>query len=72
MPESYDELKKKYEILSDEIENEIENLKYLLDNIQIENINLINIHFKIKDLLSKKEMIKNELYDEYNELILDE
>lgn len=60
---------KEYNNIIDEIDNEIENLKYLLDNIDIDNINLINIHYKFNDLLNKKKDIKNKLYIEYNYMI---
>lgn len=68
----YTKLKNKYELLNSELINEIENLKYLLDNTLIEYINLISIHYKIKDLIYKRDEVKNEIYNNFNELIIDE
>lgn len=69
---SKEELLKELNNINECLINEIENLKYLLDNTLIEYINLLNIHFIIKDLLNKRQIIKNELYDKYNILITDE
>lgn len=60
-----DELNEFYDELNSEIQDEISNLEYLLNNIEIENINLIEIHYKIKRLLIKKDEIKTKLL-EYN------
>jgi len=60
-----DELNEFYDELNSEIQDEILNLEYLLNNIEIENINLIEIHYKIKRLLIKKDEIKTKLL-EYN------
>ena len=54
-----------YDEINDEINDEIENLKYLIENIEIENVNLIEIHYKIKRLTIKKDEIKTKLL-EYN------
>ena len=59
------QLNKFYDELTEEIENELENLQYLIKTVEVENINLIEIHYKIKSLTIKKDEIKNELLN-YN------
>ena len=59
------QLNKFYDELTEEIENELENLEYLIKTVEVENINLIEIHYKIKSLIIKKDEIKNELLN-YN------
>ena len=59
------QLNKFYDELTEEIENELENLEYLIKTVEVENINLIEIHYKIKSLTIKKDEIKNELLN-YN------
>lgn len=59
------ELNNFYDELTEEIENELENLQYLIKTVEVENINLIEIHYKIKSLSIKKDEIKNELLN-YN------
>ena len=66
--ELYDE----YDKINSLIIDEIENLKYLLDNTLISNINLLNIHYTIYDLILKRNNIKDMIYYEYNEIITDE
>ena len=57
----HDKLKK----INKQIEIERHNLIYMLKNINIENINLINFHYKINDLLIKRNEIENKIY--YND-----
>lgn len=63
--EQIKQLNKFYDELTEEIENELENLQYLIKTVEVENINLIEIHYKIKSLTIKKDEIKNELLN-YN------
>ena len=59
------QLNKFYDELTEEIENELENLEYLIKTVEVENINLIEKNYKIKSLTIKKDEIKNELLN-YN------
>ena len=68
----YDELIKQYELINNLILDEIENLKYLLDNTLISNINLMNIHYSISDLIIKRDNIKTEVYNISGEILTDE
>ena len=63
--EQINKLNNFYDELTEEIDNELENLKYLIETVEVENINLIEIHYKIKSLSIKKDEIKNELLN-YN------
>ena len=56
---SIDELLKKYNTLNKELEDEKENLIYYLEHAQLEDINILNIHFKIKELMNRRTDIKN-------------
>ena len=68
----YKKLMNQYNLLNEEVINEVENLKYLLDNTLIEYINLLSIHYQIKDLIFKRSEIKNKIYNEFGVLIIDE
>ena len=57
----YNNLVKQYNNITDELDSEIENLIYLLENIEIESINLYSIYLKINDLIYNKKMIQNKL-----------
>ena len=70
--ENKDKLLKQLETINNLIIDEIENLKYLLDNTLISNINLINISYNINQLINKREGIKNDLYLNYDIIINDE
>ena len=65
MPENNEINKYESELKSvtDEIEDEIENLKYLLDFIPIENINFLSIHFKFNELLNKKDYLEKIIFN---------
>lgn len=68
----YKDLMNQYENINEFITDEIENLKYLLENQLISDINLINIHYRIHDLILKRNNITNEIYDEFQIIIIDE
>ena len=57
----------KYEIelkkLNKELNEKINNLVYLLCNVNIKDINLINYHYTIKDILNKIDYIENILFN---------
>ena len=57
----YNNLVKQYNNINNELDSEIENLIYLLENIEIESINLYSIYLKINDLIYNKKMIQNKL-----------
>ena len=65
------ELMNEYKLINKLIMNQLEIL-HDLDLITIEYINLLNIYYIIKDLLNKRNMIKDEMYSNYNEIIIDE
>lgn len=56
------ELQKKLDNINKQIDIEVNNLIYLLNNMNIEDINLLNIHFKLIDLLNKRDMLNNKLF----------
>lgn len=61
MNDEINELKKLHDEIIDEIDDEIENLKYLLDHVEIENINLYQIYLKINELINNKKIIENKI-----------
>ena len=44
------------------LEIEKKNLIFMLKNINLENINLINFHYKFKDILNKIDYLENKLF----------
>lgn len=49
--------------IDDEIDDVIENFKYLLIHVEIENINILSFYNSITNLLINKEYIKNKLFN---------
>ena len=49
--------------IDDEIDDIVENLKYMLDFNDIKDINLLNIHYELYDLLIKKDQLKNMIFN---------
>ena len=58
---------KKYEreinCLNDELEDIVENLKFMLEHNNIKDINLLNIHYEIFDILIKIDQLKTFLFN---------
>ena len=67
-----DELIKNYYAVNDALIDEVEVLKHLLSTELISSINLLGFHYKIKDLLFKRNQISNELLLNYDLIIIDE
>ena len=57
------ELKKELESIEGELEDIKENLKYMLDFSELEDINILNIHYQINKLIGQKEAIKDQLFN---------
>lgn len=70
--ESKQDLINKYCYIEECINTEKENLIYLLKNSLIEDINLLNIHYRFKDLIFKRESITKRLFDEFDLIIVHE
>ena len=72
--EYYNNLKIQYKLIIDEIDDIIENLIYMLNNIEIENINLYNIYLNLNELINKKTIIKDKItfYKIENNIVDDE
>ena len=58
---------KKYENkineINDEIDDVIENFKFMLIHNDIKDINTLNFHYEIQDLLHKKDQLTNILFN---------
>lgn len=50
--------------IKDELDDEVENLIYLLEHQEIEDINLININYRVQDLIIKKENLRRAIYEQ--------
>ena len=74
MNDEYNLLKKQYKLIIDEIDDEIENVKYLFDYVEIDDINLYSIYLKLNDLIYNKKMIKSKIknYQIENNIVDDE
>ena len=49
--------------IDDEIDDIVENLKFMLINNNIKDINLLNIHYEIYDLLIKKDQLNTMIFN---------
>ena len=62
-----DDKLKRYENKLNEIDNEIddivENLIFMLQHNDIKDINLLNIHYELYDLLIKKDQLKTMIFN---------
>lgn len=74
MNDEYNLLKKQYVNIIDEIDDEIENVKYLFDHVEIDDINLYSIYLKLNDLIYQKKLIKSKIknYQIENNIVDDE
>lgn len=72
--EYYNNMKIQYKLIVDEIDDNIENLIYLLKTVEIENINLYQFYLSLNDLINKKSIIENKIkmYKIENNIIDDE
>lgn len=72
--EYYNNMKIQYKLIIDEIDDNIENLIYLLKTVEIENINLYQFYLSLNDLINKKSIIENKIkmYKIENNIIDDE
>ena len=70
----YNNMKIQYKLIVDEINDNIENLIYLLKTVEIENINLYQFYLSLNDLINKKNIIENKIkmYKIENNIIDDE
>ena len=53
-----EKLNKEIENISEEITDHVEDLKYLLDTVEIEKINLMQFHYIIYDLIIRKNQLE--------------
>lgn len=72
--EYYNNMKIQYKLIVDEIDDNIENLIYLLKTVEIENINLYQFYLSLNDLINKKNIIENKIkmYKIENNIVDDE
>ena len=72
--EYYNNLKIQHKLIIDEIDDNIENLIYLLKIVEIENINLYQFYLSLNDLINKKSIVNNKIinYKIENNIIDDE
>lgn len=56
-------LNNQLEFINNEIEDIIEDLKHNLEFIEIDKINLLNYHYQLNNLLTKKQLIENEIFN---------
>lgn len=57
------ELERELEKINNEISVELNNFRYMVNHINIENVNLIEFHYKFNDLFNKRKMLKDRLFD---------
>ena len=55
-------LEKELKEIDESIDKIVNNLVYLLTHVDIDDINLLNIHFNLEELRNRKNLIKNELF----------
>lgn len=61
MDNEYNNLKRQFEEINNEINSKLDSIIYLYRNVEIENINLYNLYLSLNELVNKKTTIKNKI-----------